>query len=261
MLEYSYAGVSDVGCVRHNNEDALSWDEDSGLVIVADGMGGYNAGEVASNMAASFIQDEMIRWLEQAGRGVSVRHVARALQICVTNANLQILQSAQRNPDYAGMGTTLVVGVFGHNHLTLGHIGDSRCYLLRDNTLHQLTHDHSLLQEQLDSGLITPADALVSPQKNFVTRALGTDDDVVLETQAMDVEPGDVYLFCTDGLSDMLDEAALAQVLRGIEDTDHKAKTLVHLANARGGPDNVTALVVQAGKTMERSGFGKLLFR
>lgn len=260
MLEFTYSCATDTGLVRRNNEDASSWDAGTGLVVVADGMGGYNAGEVASALATEFIHDEMTRWMTQTGPAVSARHMARALQICVTNANLLIRQAAAANPDQQGMGTTLVLGVFSSNRLVLGHIGDSRCYLLRDEHLYQLTHDHSLLQEQLDSGLITPADALVSPQKNLVTRALGVDEEVMLETQVLDIQHDDLYLFCTDGLSDMVDEDTLAQVLRGPEHTDRKVDMLIRLANTNGGTDNVTVFLVKAtDPASERAGFlGKI---
>ena len=153
-LEFHCA--SDPGLARENNEDSVTFDEPR-LGILADGMGGYNAGEIASGMATTFIKSELGRWLSQAGRNANAREVRRAMEICVDNANRSIFNAANSNPQYSGMGTTLVVGVFQDGRLMLGHIGDSRCYRLRGGALEQITKDHSLLQEQMDAGLITPS--------------------------------------------------------------------------------------------------------
>ena len=149
-LEFHCA--SDTGRARNNNEDSAAVDEASSLVVLADGMGGYNAGEVASGMCTSFIKTELGRWLSEASESATDTDVRRAMDICVDNANRAIFNAANSNPQYAGMGTTLVVGVFRDNRLLLGHVGDSRCYRLRAGRLVQITHDHSLLQEQIDSG-------------------------------------------------------------------------------------------------------------
>ena len=137
------------------------------------------------------------------------------MEICVDNANRSIFNAANSNPQYSGMGTTLVVGVFQDGRLMLGHIGDSRCYRLRGGELEQITKDHSLLQEQMDAGLITPEQAAVSTNKNLVTRALGVEDAVLLEVNEHRVEPGDIYLMCSDGLSDMVDDEGIARILAG----------------------------------------------
>ena len=139
------------------------------------------------------------------------------MDICVDNANRAIFNAANSNPQYAGMGTTLVVGVFRDNRLLLGHVGDSRCYRLRGGRLAQITHDHSLLQEQIDAGLITAEQAAFSPNKNLVTRAVGVEDTVLLETHLHDVMPGDIYLLCSDGLSDMVDDETISQLLQSCE--------------------------------------------
>jgi serine/threonine protein phosphatase PrpC len=146
----------DPGRARSNNEDSVATDDGVALAVLADGMGGYNAGEVASNMATSFIRTELGRWLREASRQASDAEVRRAMDICVDNANRAIFNAANSNPQYAGMGTTLVVAVFRDNRVLLGHVGDSRCYRLRGGRLQQITRDHSLLQEQIDAGLITP---------------------------------------------------------------------------------------------------------
>src|SRR5678816_1869428 len=155
-MNYAFCTHTDPGLARENNEDSIALDEPTCLGVLADGMGGYNAGEVASGMATTFIKSELGRWLSQAGRHANSREVRRAMEICVDNANRSIFNAANSNPQYSGMGTTLVVGVFQDGRLMLGHIGDSRCYRMRGNQLEQITKDHSLLQEQMDAGLITP---------------------------------------------------------------------------------------------------------
>jgi protein phosphatase len=156
-MNYEFCTRTDPGLARENNEDSVTVDEPTRLGILADGMGGYNAGEVASGMATTFIKSELGRWLAQAGRHANAREVRRAMEICVDNANRAIFNAANSNPQYAGMGTTLVVAVFRDDRVLLGHVGDSRCYRLRRGELELLTRDHSLLQEQLDAGFIQEA--------------------------------------------------------------------------------------------------------
>ena len=153
MMTLEFHCASDTGRARNNNEDSAVVDEATSLVVLADGMGGYNAGEVASGMCTAFIKTELGRWLAEASESATDTDVRRAMDICVDNANRAIFNAANSNPQYAGMGTTLVVGVFRDNRLLLGHVGDSRCYRQRAGRLVQITHDHSLLQEQIDAGL------------------------------------------------------------------------------------------------------------
>ena len=243
---YEFCTNTDPGLARGNNEDSVTFDEATRLGILADGMGGYNAGEIASGMATTFIKSELSRWLGQAGRNANVREVRRALEICVENANRSIFNAANSNPQYTGMGTTLVVGVFQDDRLLVGHIGDSRCYRLRGEEFTQITRDHSLLQEQIDAGLITPEQAATSMNKNLVTRALGVEDSVPLEVNEHKVEPGDLYLMCSDGLSDMVDDIALAELLRHHNSLPELAVQLIASANANGGRDNISVLLAKA---------------
>lgn len=240
--------------MRENNEDAYSFDEAVGVAVLADGMGGYNAGEVASSMASNIIKTEMSRWLTEAGDAASVQDMRRALEICVSNANTAVFRAAHDNSHYSGMGTTLVAGVFRGGDLIMGHIGDSRCYRLRKGEFAQITRDHSLLQEQIDAGLLTPEQAALSMNKNLVTRALGVDDAVLLEVHEHVVEAGDVYLMCSDGLSDMVRDADIAKILQLPLSAEQKAKTLVDTANAHGGRDNITVLLVQVEAGSEKRG-------
>ena len=245
-MNYEFCFRTDPGLARENNEDSVTVDEPTRLGILADGMGGYNAGEVASGMATTFIKSELGRWLAQAGRHANAREVRRAMEICVDNANRSIFNAANSNPQYSGMGTTLVVGVFQDGRLMLGHIGDSRCYRLRANALEQITKDHSLLQEQMDAGLITPEQAATSTNKNLVTRALGVEDAVLLEVNEHKVDPGDLYLMCSDGLSDMLDDETLSQLLQTHESLEEAGAALIAAANDAGGKDNIAIILARA---------------
>ena len=244
-MPFEFFSATDTGRARNNNEDSVAVDAVSALVVLADGMGGYNAGEVASNMATSFILTELGRWLTEAASNATDADVRRAMDICVDNANRAIFNAANSNPQYAGMGTTLVVGVFREGRLLLGHVGDSRGYRLRDGVFTRITHDHSLLQEQIDSGLITAEQAAFSSNKNLVTRAVGVEDTVLLETHLHDVLPGDTYLLCSDGLSDMLDDESIAQLLQSSDALTEVAAALVDAANDAGGKDNISVVLAR----------------
>ena len=253
-MNYEFCTRTDAGLARENNEDSVVVDEPARLGVLADGMGGYNAGEIASGMATAFIRSELGRWLSQAGRHANAREVRRAMEICVDNANRSIFNAANSNAQYSGMGTTLVLGVFQEGRVMLGHIGDSRCYRLRGGELAQITKDHSLLQEQMDAGLITPEQAATSSNKNLVTRALGVEDAVLLEVNEHRVEPGDIYLMCSDGLSDMIDDGGIAEILGSDAPLEHKAAQMVDAANANGGRDNISVLLARAGTEAKKRG-------
>ncbi len=243
---YEIFTQTDPGITRDNNEDSVTFDAATGLCILADGMGGYNAGEIASGMATAFIKSEMGRWLSQAGKHANAKEVRRAMESCVENVNHSIFNAANSNPQYTDMGTTLVVGVFQDDRLILGHIGDSRCYRLRGTVFQQITKDHSLLQEQIDAGIITPEQALTALNKNLVTRALGVEDAVMLDVSEHRTEAGDLYLMCSDGLSDMLQEADIAGIMLGDGSLEQKAKQLIAAANGAGGRDNISVLLALA---------------
>ena len=245
-LTIEFQAAIDPGRARSNNEDSVATDAAVSLAVLADGMGGYNAGEVASHMATSFIGTELGRWLGEAGSQASDADVRRAMDICVDNANRAIFNAANSNPQYAGMGTTLVLAVFRDDRLMLGHVGDSRCYRLRGGRLQQITRDHSLLQEQIDAGLITPEQAAFSANKNLVTRAVGVEDTVLLETHQHEVQPGDLYMLCSDGLSDMVDDAGLGQLLQAHASLQECAQALVDAANDAGGKDNISLILARA---------------
>lgn len=257
---YEIFTQTDPGLARDNNEDAIAIDAPTGLCVLADGMGGYNAGEVASGMAAAFIKAEMARWLSQTGLSSNSREVKRALEICVENANHSIYSAANSNPQYRGMGTTLVLGVFQGGRVTLGHIGDSRCYRLRGSDFQQLTKDHSLLQEQLDAGLISAEDAQTSLNRNLVTRAMGVEEMVQVELNEHKAENGDVYLLCSDGLSDMVMDEDIAAILKEAGTLEQKASRLVTQANHNGGRDNISVVLAHAKEDIPKRGvFARML--
>ena len=240
--------LTDIGKVRDHNEDAVASDLSIGLLVLADGMGGYKAGEVASEMAVLLVaaeitqsmQDSAQVWLDES----ELLPESHMLKNAIQKVNAAIYQVSQDEPQCAGMGTTLVAGVFTNNKLIVGHIGDSRMYRLRGGALMQLTEDHSLVQEQINAGLITQEQAQTSSHKNLVTRALGIESDVELELQELDVEMGDLYLLCSDGLSDMVSDAEIAETLREANgNITYAANRLVHLANEHGGVDNISVMV------------------
>jgi protein phosphatase len=244
-MDFEFFSATDTGRARSNNEDSVALEPAAGLAVLADGMGGYNAGEVASSMLTTFIQAELGRWLQEANVNATDAEVRRAMDICVDNANRAIFQAANANPHYAGMGTTLVLSVFRPDRLLVGHVGDSRAYRLRGGQLVQITRDHSLLQEQIDAGLITVEQAAYSANKNLVTRAVGVEDTVVLETHVHELQAGDVYLMCSDGLSDMLDDNSIAQLLRSHDELQAMGNALIDAANQAGGRDNIAVVLAR----------------
>lgn len=257
---------TDAGMVRSHNEDSIASDSVNGLVVLADGMGGYNAGEVASGMATSVITTEIQQLLAKVqpfeiDQETKAPVAGRMIREQVQKANTSIYQAAQSQPQYAGMGTTLVVCLFYDNKITVGHLGDSRLYLLREEKFSQVTRDHSLLQEQIDSGIITAQQAKHAQHKNLVTKALGIDPEVEPEVREYATKPGDVYLLCSDGLSDMVDDEDMALALQALgANLQLAAQQLVQMANDNGGKDNVSVILVRVlrGYPTPRGLMGKI---
>jgi PPM family protein phosphatase len=241
---------TDPGMVRGHNEDSVFGNPHRGLVILADGMGGYNAGEVASGMATTVLSTELDAVFasrspdERMPDGETFAHVAIREQ--VTKTNSAIFNAAESQPQYAGMGTTLVLALFHDNRVTAAHIGDSRLYRMRDGAFEQLTRDHSLLQEQIDAGMISAEDARHSQNKNLVTRALGVDPEVETEIHDHDVRTGDIFLLCSDGLNDMVEDEETALTLQALgANLELAATQLIQMANDNGGRDNVSVILVK----------------
>jgi protein phosphatase len=239
------------GMVRAHNEDSVGVEAACGLAVLADGMGGYNAGEVASGIAVSVMATEIAQSLQNANPvdldPASHEELAVALlRSNIQKANTSIFQASQSQPQYAGMGTTIVAGLFYDNRVAVGHVGDSRMYRLRGETLVTMTKDHSLLQEQIDSGMISVEDARFSKNKNLVTRAVGIDAQVVPEIHVHDVREGDVYLLCSDGLNDMVEDRDIEAVLYSMQgNLPLAAEQLIQMANDNGGRDNVSVMLVK----------------
>ena len=258
-MQLEFVALSDMGRLRNNNEDSVLAVPEHGLAVLADGMGGHNAGEIASRMAVTLIAQKLGEWLPD-NRGASMRDLRRAMSVGVDAANRSIFEAANTNADYHGMGTTLVLAVVHQGEMVLGHAGDSRAYLWRGGELKQLTRDHSLLQEQIDSGLLTLAEAAMSGNGNLVTRALGVEDIVLLDVQHRPIEEGDLYLLCSDGLTDMLDDEEIAEELaaNAVLPTEMRAQRLIDLANEHGGRDNISVALIYA-REKSSDGLAQLL--
>ena len=246
------ASLSHPGMVRSHNEDTVFVDGEAGIAVLADGMGGYSGGEVASGIAVTVVSNGMMPEL-RSGRELSkidvqsgLTHGALLLQQQIASANKGIYEAAQARPECAGMGTTIVAAVFWGNRVSIGHIGDSRCYRLRGEKFEQLTRDHSLLQEQIDSGVLTAEQARYSLNKNLVTRALGIEAIVPTDIAEYRLESNDIYLLCSDGLTDMVE----AEVIHTIVDEKRSdlplaAAQLIDLANQNGGRDNISVILIR----------------
>jgi PPM family protein phosphatase len=234
----AYARASDTGKKRRRNED--SYVVAPPLFAVADGMGGAQAGEVASKLAAAALEDT------DSGAGDGEARVVSLIQ----EANRRVYERANTDPATTGMGTTMTVALVEGELVTIGHVGDSRAYLVRAGRLEQLTEDHSLVNELLKSGKLSPKEAETHPQRSVITRAVGTDPDVDVDVFKIEAHEGDVFLLCSDGLTDMVDdEGILDLVERHHDDLDRAAKSLVSAANRGGGEDNITviAFTIAAG--------------
>jgi protein phosphatase len=248
------ASLTDPGRVRDHNEDCIESRPEIGLFVLADGMGGYNAGEVASGMATSLIADGLQEsWnpaeIARMGREESKAASERMIGEQIARANAAIFTTSQNNPECAGMGTTLVVCLYYDNFLSVAHIGDSRLYRLRGDTMEQVTRDHSLLQEQLDSGLITPEEAKLSQNKNLVTRALGIDPTVEPEIHVYETQKDDIFLLCSDGLSDMVEDEEIRLTLITLRTNPSlTVQQLVQAANDNGGRDNISAMLIRVAE-------------
>ena len=247
---------SDVGKQRDHNEDAIASDASIGLLVLADGMGGYKAGEVASDLAVLTIVATLVEALKNQTDDImqqiatfDVKMAIKAMNNAVKKANEVVYQISQNQPQCAGMGTTLVVCLLTDNKIVVGHIGDSRLYRLRHGVLQQMTEDHSLLQEQLNLGLITIEQAKYSNNKNLVTRALGIEPQVELEVHEHAVQVDDIYLLCSDGLSDLVDDEDIC--FKAVElstNLDLMANNLIKMANDNGGKDNISVVIAKVTK-------------
>lgn len=253
------ASATDAGAIRSFNEDSIAADSDLGLLVLADGMGGYKAGDVASSIATGLVMDYLKRILSEMApstiRSAKLSRESMAVKSTIEKTNLAIYQTAQTDSKYTGMGTTIVLILFHHGLATIAHVGDSRLYRLRQGRLELLTHDHSLLQEQVEMGLISSEDAKVSHNRNLVSRALGVEAEIRVDISEHNVQPNDIYLLCSDGLNDMVDDADIELAMNELRNNlPLAANQLVQMANDNGGHDNVSVLIakVRNGDTVKR---------
>jgi len=242
-------GQTDTGRVRDHNEDTIAYDADIGLLVLADGMGGYNAGEVASGIAVKTIVGLVKDAVEREDLRIndSTAGLTRAsiiLRDAILRANKIIFQTARTQPQCEGMGTTVVAALFFDNKVTVAHVGDSRLYRQRGDKLEQVTMDHSLLQELVDRGFYSAEEAQRASNKNYVTRALGVEPQVEVEIQEYPVNRGEFFILCSDGLSDMVEDEDIHLTINTFSaNLDTVAKQLIQLANDNGGRDNISVVM------------------
>jgi len=258
-VQLSVAAGTDVGRIRAGNEDSLYADADRerGLFIVADGMGGHAAGEVASEMAVQIVARDLtdVRDLTQAEAGTRMADALKA-------ANRAIYERTIQEAEKQGMGTTASCLLVGHGRYIIGHIGDSRVYLLRDGVFRQVTKDHSYVQEQVDAGFLTPEQARYHPYSNVITRCVGANAAVEADVLTGEIRNGDLYLVASDGLTGMVEDPQLKRILESKQTPGRMVDSMITEANRRGGLDNITAIVVQVinvltGQTGEQAAVGR----
>jgi len=260
LASLDMVGLTDTGRMRTGNEDAIGVYPQAGLVVLADGMGGHQAGEVAAGMAVDVITRHFAEAFargaerERAGRIPEAAMEVNAVYDAIELANNAIYEMARVRPECAGMGSTVVVAVFYDDKLCIGHVGDSRLYRCRHGELVQITQDHSVIQELVSRGLLTIEEAQQTVGKNLVTRALGVEAEVAADVAERPLEESDLYLLCSDGLNDMLSDEQIRTIL--VEhgaDLQAAAEQLIAQANERGGADNVSVILVRAGKRFTRA--------
>ena len=247
-LALNFALKSHPGRVRPLNEDAVGADPGIGLFILADGLGGYNAGEVASTMTVSMLLTDLGTQLERADGSPETFDPTDALRNALIAMNTAIFRAALNSSAYEGMATTVVIAWFLGGRLWVAHAGDSRLYRLRNGTLDQITRDHSFSQELVDAGMVSAEEARVLPAKNLVTKALGATPELEPEVHDYDVLPGDLVLMCSDGLTEMVSHLEIGSLIVGCRcDVVESARRLIDLANEAGGRDNTSVILVRVG--------------
>jgi protein phosphatase len=244
-------GQTDTGKVREHNEDSIAFDAGIGLMVLADGMGGYNAGEVASHLAIETIVAQVTAAvarenLNQGDLDSGISRPAIILRDAIQRANKVLFQNAHSQAQYEGMGTTVVAALMYDNKIFVGHAGDSRLYRLRGEKFERITQDHSLLQELVDRGFYSREEATRTTSKSYVTRALGMEIDVEIDVQEISVEKNDYYLLCSDGLSDMIEDDDIQLTINTFSpNLETITRRLVQLANDNGGRDNISVIVAR----------------
>jgi serine/threonine protein phosphatase PrpC len=244
------AGVTDVGRKRDHNEDSFLIDEDLKLFVVADGMGGHAGGGTASRIAVETIDRELRQVRTSQGSVLEATTplqdspVPEAIRAAVERACIAIYSKAQEDPRLAGMGTTVISLLMKGDQAFFAHVGDSRAYLIRGDLIQQISEDHSLVNEQIKAGMITPEEAKHSRYKNIITRSVGFEEEVQVDVMGLLSEPGDVFVLCSDGMANMMEDPEILHIVRH-HPLSEVPRTLVDLANERGGDDNITVIAVQ----------------
>ena len=260
-------GMTDTGRVREHNEDTFGTDADIGLVVLADGMGGYKAGEVASGITVRTVMGLLKEAIERQDLTIQDQQLGMSrpgilLRDSIQRANKIIYQTARTQTHCEGMGTTVVAGLFFDDKLTIAHVGDSRLYRMKGPKFEQITQDHSLLQELIARGFYTPEEAQRAASKNYVTRALGVEPSVEVEITEVPVEKDDLFLLCSDGLSDMVEDEDIQLTISTFgANLETLAKQLVLLSNENGGRDNVSIVLAKVLEPFpaQRGMIGRLL--
>jgi PPM family protein phosphatase len=253
-LKFEAYGKSDVGRMRANNEDNFLVDEKIGLFMIADGMGGHSSGEVASKMAIDVIHDSMNRFVTNSQQTIlgkiNPKFGERANQLAssIRLSNQCIFESAKNDPAHQGMGTTIDCIFYEKDKVSIGHIGDSRVYLIRSGKIHQLTEDHSVVAEQVRQGILKPEEAELSPLKHILTRALGVDETVEVDLNEIDCYDEDILISCTDGLNKTVSDPAILKTVQEMKTPKMIVEHLIDLANVGGGVDNTTVVAVRFKK-------------
>ncbi len=241
-----FCGLTDIGLKRETNEDFISLpNEKEGikLFILADGMGGANAGEVASKTATKFVRDYIRSHFIEIER--NKEELERIIRDSIIEANKKVIELAKNNPDYKGMGTTLIVVLIYRGRIHIGHVGDSRVYRLRQNIFRQITKDHSYVQELVKQGTISQEEAKSHPQKNILLKAIGGDEDIKPDVITKGFVKGDIILICSDGLTNMVDDKYIYEIImQNMYDVNVACKKLIDKANRNGGLDNVSAIII-----------------
>jgi PPM family protein phosphatase len=250
-LKLKYAGMSHVGMKRTHNEDAFRMLPEESLYMVADGMGGHASGEVASQMAVETIEsffkmttrDEEVTWPFKEEK--NLRYDENRLVAGIKFSNQRIFEAAAREARFKGMGTTIVTAFFTQGGAYLGHVGDSRGYRIRDGRIEQITDDHSLLNDYIKANKLTPEEIEHFPHKNVIVRALGMKETVQVDVNRLDPKPNDYYLLCSDGLSGMIDDNKILELVTTSRDLETACEAMITAANAAGGTDNITVALIQ----------------
>lgn len=239
---------SDVGKVRQNNEDAFYFPEKNSnfpeLYIVADGMGGHQGGEIASGIAVNEVSSYINSNLS---KDCDAQKVKRILESSIITANKKIHSLSLQHSEFSGMGTTITIALFHNGNLYIGHVGDSRAYRIRDNNIEQLTKDHSLVWQLVEEGRITMTEAKTHPMNHIITKALGTDEIIEPDIMEFDLKDNDIIVLCSDGLTNMLDNDSIKNIVCSFE-PEEAALKLIEKANSKGGHDNITVGIIKAGK-------------